>query len=230
MLDRIEVLLDATRASTDRIAHELRTPMTRLRAHLQQAAQAVSGDAREKLEDALDETRKLSASFNALLDISRIEANAPGTATLPDVDLREIVAEVAEFYEPAAEERGIVIDVRAPEKLVVRGDRVLLQRLVANLVDNALKFSPDGGKIALGMECEGGRFLFRVSDEGPGISPDFAAVAFERFSRAPDSQQKDGFGLGLAIVHAIAQRHGFTVAFEPGDKGASLVVSGPMAG
>jgi signal transduction histidine kinase len=229
MLDRIEVLLDATRTSTDRIAHELRTPMTRLRARLQQAAGSLSGEARERLEDALDETRKLSASFNALLDISRIEANAPGTSTLPEIDFGEIIAEVVEFYQPAAEERGIAIAFEKAGACVIRGDRDLLQRLVANLVDNSLKFSPDGGKIALGYEVKGGAFRFRVADEGPGIPPDFAETAFERFSRAPESQQKDGFGLGLAIVHAIAQRHGFDVAIEPVAKGTSILVSGLLA-
>lgn len=230
MLDRIGVLLATTRLAGDHIAHELRTPMTRLRARLEQAAGLAEGPARERIADAVEDTRSLSAIYDALLDISRIESRSGDAGGLEPLDLRAVIGEVAELYAPFAEDRGVRLDPAPGAPLMVRGDRVLLQRLAANLIDNALKFSPEGGAVMIRLSQRAGRFSLSVADEGPGMPAGFIARAFDRFSRAPQAEGKDGFGLGLAIVKAIAARHRFEISARNAAAGLIIEVTGEVAG
>jgi signal transduction histidine kinase len=230
MLDRLEALIAATKATTDRVAHELRTPMTRLRVKLRAAAKAADGPTRALIADAIDETAKLSSLYDALLDLSRIEARAGDGGGLAPVELGALISEARDLYLPAAEAAGIAIDASCDDEIILRGDRMLLLRLIINLLDNALKFSPPLSRVGLAARRDGACFVLVVSDEGPGLDPAFAARAFEPFSREQGAAEKDGFGLGLAIAHAICRRHGFAIRLAAnGGHGLRVEVDGASA-
>ena len=228
VLDRLGALMATTRSSTDRIAHELRTPMTRLRVRLRDAAATADPRTGAHIAGAIEDTLKLSSIYDSLLDISRIESSAGDAAGLSPVDLRSPLEDVVEFYRPAAEDRSISISVNCPAALVTRGDRALLQRLFANLLDNALKFSPDGGAIHIEGVAAAELFSLTIRDEGHGMDDAFSGLAFEKFSRARDAVGKDGFGLGLAIVKAIVARHGFEIHASNAKPGLAMTVTGPL--
>jgi len=208
MLDRITRLMGGVRQVSNSIAHDLRTPITRARARLEDAALHAKGeiDLRAAVERALVDLDGIVAVFHALLRIAEIEAGARRSAFAP-FDLAPVLADLTELYGAVAEERGLHLQLVCPDQLPAFGDRELIQQAVANLVDNAIKFSPPGGLIRLDGR---GRNMVQivVADQGPGIPEEDRRRATDRFFRSESARATPGSGLGLALVQAVATLHG----------------------
>ena len=217
MLDRIEASLEAVRRVSDAVAHELRTPLMRLKASLVELeADPAAGP--ERLRQAIDEADRLHAIFDALLRISRIES-ARHAAEISKVDLSELLEDAVDYYQPAAEARDQTLTPAIEPGLATRGDRDLLFQAVSNLLDNAVKFTPDGGTISVCAQGEAEAILVAVADNGSGIDEEHRAKLAERFFRAPDAEGVPGLGLGLSVVQAVAAHHRSTLRFVANDPG-----------
>ena len=175
------------------------------------------------LDDAIAESAELIAVFAALLDIARTEAAAGDARGLAHVDLAEVVGDVVDLYEGVAEDRAVRLAV-AVAPAVVLGERLLLTRMIANLVDNAVKFSPEGGVIDIALTRAGGDIRLTVRDRGPGLPEGFETAAFERFTRAETTASVPGHGLGLPLVRAVALRHGMKIDLRRADPGLEVVI------
>jgi signal transduction histidine kinase len=207
MLDQIERLMTAMREVTDDVAHDLKTPLSRLRARLELAliGPPESGAEREAIRSAIDEADRMLATFNALLGIAEAEAGA-GPDRSEALDLAEVARAAAEFYEPVAEENGFALKLLAEPAIMVRGDRHLLSQALANLFDNALKYA-GGGELEVRVARDGERAVIEVADRGPGIPEAERETVFDRFVRLEPSRSTPGNGLGLSLVRAVARRH-----------------------
>jgi signal transduction histidine kinase len=228
MLDRIGELLGGVRHATDHIAHDLRTPLTRLRNRLEGLRQQPSdASQRAALEGAVAETDQLLQSFGALLRLARIEAQAPAAAD-PLLDLSELVVDAVELYVPSAAERDIRVRVDL-HTVWVRGDRDQLFQVVVNLLDNALKYAPAGSEVATRLqECDEGVVL-EIADCGPGIPEADRERVFDRFQRLETHRGSPGVGLGLSLVRAIVHRHGGRIALLDSAPGLRVRVILPTA-
>ena len=215
MLDRIEQGMDGVRRVSDSVAHELRTPLTRLRASLAELER--SRDA-EAVAEAVQEAERLETIFNAVLRIARIEAaRTPRARTR--VDLSAILRVAAELYHPEAEAREQMLESDVQPDLWVEGDRDLLFQAVANLLDNAVKFSPDGGRIGVIGKADGPVVRLVVEDRGPGVPAQLRDRITERFFRAPQAVGVPGAGLGLSLVAAVAAFHEAPIRFDTAEPG-----------
>lgn len=208
MLERIARLMGGVRQVSNAIAHDLRTPITRARARLEDAALHASGEAdlRAAIERAQADLDGIVAVFQALLRIAEIEAGA-GRSAFAGFELPPLLADLTELYGAVAEERGLHLELHCPERLPAFGDRELIQQAVANLLDNAIKFSPPGGPIRL-EASDGPKLTIAVADRGPGIPEPDRRRATERFFRGERARNTPGSGLGLALVQAVASLHG----------------------
>jgi len=226
MLDEIERLMGAIRAVTDNIAHDLRSPLTRLRNRLE-AIDDDTGDPearRPAIRAAIGEADQVLATFRALLSI----ADAESGAALSDrerVDLAAVVTDVTELYEPVADEQGRLIERRIAGGSTVSGSRHLLFQAVANLLDNALKYGR--GTVDIALEGDGALVRLVVADRGPGIRPEDRERVLERFVRLDDSRSTPGTGLGLSLVAAIARLHGGALELEDNVPGLRAAISLP---
>ncbi|HVV92821.1 MAG TPA: ATP-binding protein [Hyphomicrobiales bacterium] len=228
MLDRIVTLMTELRQVTDNVAHDLKTPLTRLRNVAEEALRSGGADAdrRAALERVIEEADALIGTFNAMLLMARAETGAV-RQTMAPLDPAEVAEGVAELYEPVAEEAGVPLTVEAAAGLVVQGNRELLGQAVANLVDNALKHG--AGEVTIGLARDGSMARLWVGDRGPGIPAEDRAHAIERFVRLERSRSTPGSGLGLSLAQAVARLHGGTLTLEDNAPGLRAVIALPLA-
>jgi signal transduction histidine kinase len=230
MLDRMEHLMYGLKDVSDNIAHDLKTPLTRLRTRVE-ATLAGPGNTnayRAALEATIEESDQLIRTFNALLMIARIEAGSPDGAMGP-IDLAPILADVAEFYEPVAEEAEVYLALSLEDPLPIAGNRELISQAIGNLVDNAIKYVRSGAmppaapRVAIAARREGDWIVVTVADNGPGIAAEDRERVLQRFVRLEKSRTMPGSGLGLSLVDAVTRLHHGVISL--GDANPGLVVN-----
>jgi signal transduction histidine kinase len=240
MLARIEQLMAGLREVSDNIAHDLKTPLNRLRNRVEGALREPYGEPvyREALERTIEEADGLIKTFNALLSIARIEAGAGGE-NRESLDVSTLLRDVAELYEPVAEERGLVLKAEADAPLMVRADRQLLGQAIANLIDNAIKYGTAevagngaGAKpeVEVRAVTKGPVAEIVVTDRGPGVPASERERVLGRFVRLEASRSEPGSGLGLSLVAAVARLHGGSLRLEDNEPGLRVILALPIEG
>ena len=221
MLDRLETLFAAMRAVTDSLAHDLRTPLNRLKSALERATLATNAAALTEIESAQGEADRLAATFSALIDIARAESGLSEEA-METVDLKALVEGLADLFGPSAEDRGLSISLTAPD-MSRRAHRPLLSQAIGNLIDNAIKYAPPGGAIRLALRATDEGVEIVVEDQGGGIAESDRRRVGERFLRLRPTEA--GAGLGLSIAAATARLHKGELRLEDNEPGLRAVLT-----
>ncbi len=227
MLARIQALMDGVRHVGDSLAHDMRLPLTRVRNRLEALREALPDDApaQAEVQACVADADQMLATFAALLRIARLEAGGAG-APAASVDLAGVVEDALDLYRAPGEEAGIAFEAEL-NPATVAGDRDLLFQMVANLLDNALKFAPPGSSVQVRTQCLAGKSRLLVSDRGPGVPAAERERVFDRFYRVERSRHAPGSGLGLALVKAVVDHHRGTVWLEDAAPGLRVVAELP---
>lgn len=229
MLDRIETLLLSLSQFANNIAHDLRSPLNRIINRLEAGLRTFDEEnpARRLLEKNIQEMHDLVGTFNSILKISELEANTE-FREFESCNLQEIVGNLVEFYEPYAAEKHIAITNIFDGPLIIFGEKNLLTQAIANLIDNALKFTPKDGEIFIVADTAGGHTDIVIADNGPGIPQEYRDKVFEKFFRLEQSRHTKGNGLGLSLVAAIARIHNASITLEDNHPGLRVTLSFPQ--
>ena len=228
MLERIEGLVGELRLVTDSLAHDLQSPVARLKATLERAITSTRDmKALEALGTVSEEADRLQSMLTTALQISRAEAGL-GRDQFKEFQAGPLIFDLAEVYGPLAEDQGFAIDVAVAGPVKVNAHRELLGQAIANLIDNALKYAVDGNRITLGLERTGSQVLISVADNGPGIPADQREEALRRFGRLDAARQAGGAGLGLSLVSTVAHLHGGQLSLEDSAPGLRAVLNLPI--
>ncbi|MDR1180074.1 MAG: HAMP domain-containing protein [Spirochaetales bacterium] len=223
MLEHIETLVRSLQGTLDAVAHDLRTPLTRFRGMAELALQGPSDmfAFREALQDGLEEAEKIITELNAIMDLSEAET---GILKLDktQADVVRIIRQIIEMYTYIGEERNIAIEFSGPDSLIAAVDTPRLRRVVGNLLDNAVKYSPAKGTIRVELSGESGWIVIRIRDTGPGIPRDELPHIWERLYRGNCAREKPGLGIGLSIAKAITQAHGGTISADTLPEGGAV--------
>lgn len=232
MLDRIGELMTGLSEVSNNIAHDLKTPLTRLRNRADEALRGERDPAelREALERVIEDSDNLIRIFNALLMIARLEAGS-ASEIMGEFDLAEVARDLAELYEPLAEEAGMAIRLDIAAELPMRGNRELVGQAVANLIDNAIKYGAEGGgggePVLIGAERQGATMRITIADRGPGIPEADRGRVLDRFVRLETARSRPGFGLGLSLAAAVARLHGGALTLADHRPGLEAILSLP---
>lgn len=229
MLDRIGGLITNLRQVTSDLAHDLRTPLMRLRNQLDGLYEPNKGGGRAtKVANAVDQADEVLQLFDAILRISELEEGSL-RRNFTDLDLGDLVADLGESHQPLAEDSGKQLFVRSCRGCIVHGDRELIAQALINLIENALRHTPPGSFIEIGARPEGGRYVAYVGDNGPGIPADQRRRVLERFVRLEESRSTPGHGLGLSLVAAVAGTHGAELHLRGRLPGLEVALAFPKA-
>ncbi|MBP8063003.1 MAG: HAMP domain-containing histidine kinase, partial [Brevundimonas sp.] len=220
MLDRLEGSMASIRHAGDAIAHDLRSPLTRMRAKLEVAlmdAEAGKIDGVDAVQLALDEADNLLKTFNTVLAIARLQAAAGRTPDPKVFDAADLAADMAELYEPASEDKGLEFSAEIERGLMIEGNQPFLAQALANIIDNAIKYTPTGGAVMLrARRRSSGEIEYSVTDTGPGVPEADRERVIERFVRLDNSRTEAGSGLGLSLVGAVMEAHGGRILLDEG--------------
>ena len=225
MLDRIEASVRQLHTITDSLAHDLRSPLTAIRGKLEMSLPALEENQAEPIVTAIEELDRLSDFLNKSLDVAEAQADAL-RLNLSEINLCELLTVMVALYEPSMSDKGLAVELRCEQAIFVRADAGLLHRMVANLLDNALKHLPEGCHVALCVKAVDDHAVLEIEDNGAGFDPAVLAQVFQSRVKGKSSR---GHGLGLAFVHAVARAHGGTVSAHNRDSGgASIAVQFPL--